>query len=215
MQRVHAYDIEKMNIDKIDGAIRLISNVKVPEHSQILNGWVISTEDATSCMFAPSQGHSERLKTPRGSCVVFPLRLVFPSCRGFVFSCWDKHLELDGKKFRTGSALLFIENKDYSHPYMWMTLHWLEDSRMWGPCGRNWWKMLIWETRHHFLTTCTWDALNVNANRTRISLRNIQRCSNHIFLLEQRKNDWDGRNFTEHRLRGPTTWTDKNMENLL
>ena len=36
-------------------------------------------------------------------------------------------------------------------------------------------------------TMCTWDVLNANANRTRISLRNTRRCSNQEFLLEQLK----------------------------
>ena len=47
---------------------------------------------------------------------------------------------------------------------------------------------MILEKRHHFLTTCTWDALNVNANRTKLSLTKTERCSNHEFLLEQPKN---------------------------
>ena len=35
---------------------------------------------------------------------------------------------------------------------------------------------------------CIWDVLNVNANRMKSLLRNIRRCSNHIFLLEQLEN---------------------------
>ena len=45
-----------------------------------------------------------------------------------------------------------------------------------------------WRTSIIFMTTCIWDVLNVNAHRTRILLRTIQRCLNHVFLLEQLKN---------------------------
>ena len=31
--------------------------------------------------------------------------------------CW----ELDGEKYRIGNVCLFIENKDYSYRYAWMT----------------------------------------------------------------------------------------------
>ena len=41
---------------------------------------------------------------------------------------------------------------------------------------------------HHVLTTYTWDALNVNASRTKLLLSNIRKCLNHVFLLEQLKN---------------------------
>ena len=41
----------------------------------------------------------------------------------------------------------------------------------------------------HFLITFTWDALNVNANRTKSVLNNnIKNCLNHVFLLEHLKN---------------------------
>ena len=46
-----------------------------------------------------------------------------------------------------------------------MTLKWLERNRIWLPCGRNWWEMFILTNQRHFLITCTWEALNVNANR--------------------------------------------------
>ena len=35
---------------------------------------------------------------------------------------------------------------------------------------------------------CTGDALNVNANRTKVSLRKTEKCSNHEFLPPQLKN---------------------------
>ena len=48
---------------------------------------------------------------------------------------------------------------------------------------------------HHFatLTTYIWDALNVNANRTKSLLTNAETCSNHQFLLRQLKNCHRGR----------------------
>ena len=44
---------------------------------------------------------------------------------------------LDGKKYQIGNVCLFIENKDYSYRFSWMTYTWLERSRMWLPCGRE------------------------------------------------------------------------------
>ena len=51
-----------------------------------------------------------------------------------------------------------------------------------------------------------WDVLNVNANRMKLLLRNIQRCLNHALLLEQLKSYQGGKNLTQRRLRGLTTW---------
>ena len=47
------------------------------------------------------------------------------------------HWNLDGRKCRIGNVFLFIENKDYSYRYMWMTSKWLERSKIWLSCGRN------------------------------------------------------------------------------
>ena len=62
---------------------------------------------------------------------------------------------------------------------------------------------MILTNQLHFLITYTWDALNVNANRT-----------NHEFLLEQLKNYQGGENLTKRRLRGPTTCKDM-LKNVL
>ena len=35
-----------------------------------------------------------------------------------------------------------------------------------------------------------------------------EKCSDHVFLQEELKNNQDGRNLTQKRLRGPTTWKD-------
>ena len=43
----------------------------------------------------------------------------------------------------------------------------------------------------------------VNVNRTKLSWRSAEKCSNHEFLLEQLKNYRCGKNLTQRRLRGP------------
>ena len=45
----------------------------------------------------------------------------------------------------------------------------------------------------HFLTTCIWDALSGNAKQMKPSLNSTQKCSNHVFLLEQERNYRDGK----------------------
>ena len=74
----------------------------------------------------------------------------------------------NGKKYRIWNAYLFTENQVYSYPCTWIKKkRWQERSRIWLPCGRNFKKTSILTDQHHFLTTCIWDALNVNANRTK------------------------------------------------
>ena len=62
----------------------------------------------------------------------------------------------------------------------------VDDIKMAGKT-KNWLSTLILMNPHHFLTMYIWDAINVNANRMKLLLRNIQRCVNHVFLLEQLK----------------------------
>ena len=64
----------------------------------------------------------------------------------------------------------------------------------------------ILENQHHFVTTKTWDTLNVNVNRTRKLLTTKGKCSNHEFLLKQLINYQGGRDFAQKLSRGPTTW---------
>ena len=94
-----------------------------------------------------------------------------------------------GKKNRFGKGYLFIENKGYFCQYVWTTFKngW-ERSRMWLPCGRDWWKTLVLENLHNFLTMYIWDVLNVNANRMKQLLNNIRKYMNHVFLLKRQKN---------------------------
>ena len=48
----------------------------------------------------------------------------------------------------------------------------------------------------------------MHANRMKSLLRYVQKCSNHVFQLEQLKNYHGVKNLTPRRLRGPTTWKD-------
>ena len=52
------------------------------------------------------------------------------------------------------------------------------------------------------LVSYTWYALNVNANRTKVSMRNTEKCSNHESPSEQRKSHLVGRNPTGTRSLG-------------
>ena len=47
-----------------------------------------------------------------------------------------------------------------------------------------------------FLDLYTWDALNANANRTMTLSINVEKCSNHEFLLLQLKNYQFEKNLT-------------------
>ena len=99
-------------------------------------------------------------------------QILNPMCKKLKKLYW----KLDGKKYRIGNVFLFIENKD--HSYRYTTSKWLERRE---------------EHRHHFLTTCTSDALSVNANRMKLLLKNIQRWLNHVFLLELLKSYQGGK----------------------
>ena len=81
-------------------------------------------------------------------------------------------------------------------------------SRMWLQCGRNWRSLWSLTNHHHISTMYIWDALNVNVNRTKTLSINIEKCSNHEFLIPQMKNYQDVRNFTQKLSRGPSTWKD-------
>ena len=65
------------------------------------------------------------------------------------------------------------------------------------------WKKLM--KLHHFLTTSTWDVLNVNANLTNVLLRNTKRCSNRESSLGQLKSYSVGRNLTRKQSLGLMT----------
>ena len=66
-------------------------------------------------------------------------------------------------------------------------------------------RMWILMNQHHFLITCTWDALSVKANKTKIMWHKTKTCSSHVLLLEQLKIYQDGKNITKKQQHGPTT----------
>ena len=102
---------------------------------------------------------------------------------------------LDGKKYRIGNVYLCTEKHGLclSVYVEWYENGWKEadhgshvaeiDETCW--CFKN---------QHHLLTTCTWDALNVNANRTRSLSTNTDNCSNHEFLPQRLNKYQRGRN---------------------
>ena len=55
------------------------------------------------------------------------------------------------------------------------------------------------------MTMCTWDALSVNANRMKRSLKSTHGCLSHVFQLEQRKKYRDDKNLTHKLWRGLIT----------
>ena len=121
--------------------------------------------------------------------------------------CWRR----DGKKYRIGNVIfLWNEGLFLSENVDDILLAGLVQNM--ALIGRNWWKMLILTNQLHFLTTKIWDALNVNANRTKSLLSSTQKCLNHEFLLEQLKNYQGAKNpLAETVLR---TWKDM-LENAL
>ena len=90
-----------------------------------------------------------------------------------------------GKKYRIGNVSLFVENKDYSSRFTWVTPKWPERSR-------NWWNMLILTNQLHLCITKTWVFLtfNVSVNQAKSLSMDTEQCVNHEFLLEQLKG-WD------------------------
>ena len=113
-----------------------------------------------------------------------------------------------GESTELGMYVRSSKNKGYFCQKMWMSSKWLETSRIWLSCGRNWWNMWILTNPHHFLMMKTWDALSVNANRMKQLSNKTIRCLNHVFLLGQRRNYQGGKNFTQKQSRVPMTWKD-------
>ena len=81
-----------------------------------------------------------------------------------------------------------------------------KERRIWVPCGRNGWSWSFLENQPHSLTTCILDALNVNANRTRISRKNTETHWNHEFLQDLLRYYLGERNLTQKLSRGHTIW---------
>ena len=117
------------------------------------------------------------------------------------------HLGLGVKKYRIWRCL-FVHRK--TRMILIGTRGWYHngwnEARIWLPCGRNWWRMLVLTNQLHFMITNFWDAVNVNASRTKSLLMNTGKCSNHEFLLKQLKIYHCGRNLAQKLSRGPMTW---------
>ena len=59
-----------------------------------------------------------------------------------------------------------------------------------------------------FLTTYFWDALNVNVNRTKLTLMITEKKFESRISAGAPEKYVSGKNLTQRRLRGPTTWKD-------
>ena len=124
-------------------------------HSSEFGGVAQIPKSACPCIWIRfSATHMAKIlvKQQRSSGSSWAKSVRTPICRllGRKDSSKKFHWDLDGKKYRIGNVCLFIENKDYACRYTWR----LEESRIWLPCGRNWWSWLMLESQHHSLTTC-------------------------------------------------------------
>ena len=83
----------------------------------------------------------------------------------------------------TGLECMFVHRTpDHFCQYVWMTLKMSGRSRIWLPCGRNWWKLWI------LTTTSFLDHVHSgNANRMKQLLNNMRRCLNRVFCWSKRK----------------------------
>ena len=68
--------------------------------------------------------------------------------------------------------------------------------------------MQMLTNQHHFSTTNIWDALNVNASRMKLLLKNFQRCFESRISAGATEKLPVSENLTQNRSRGPTTWKD-------
>ena len=132
---------------------------------------------------------------------------------------WEKHfeevlLELGWEKLPNWACPFVHWELGFFSVYVDDTKKWLERSRVWLPCGRNSWKLWSWRTNLVSWPLCIWDVLGVNANRLTSLLENIQRCLNHVFLLDQLDKYQGEKSLTLKQSRGPTTWKDM-LENAL
>ena len=106
-------------------------------------------------------------------------------------------------------VFLFTEHKDYYYyyQYTWVRLKWLERSRIWLPCGRNWWNIFILTNPTSFLDhvylgctqrKCTPNEDIVNQKREMFWITNFCWCHWKVSRL--------GNQLAQRRLRGPSTW---------
>ena len=127
----------------------------------------------------------------------------------------------DVKKYRIANVYLFIESKDCSDQYTWMTSKWWEEAEYGSHVEEIDEKCRCWQTDSISSTMCIWDAHNVNANRTKLLLNNTRRCLNHVFLLKQLKNYQVGKTWRKNhdvvlrhgRIWDTTNWGAKRRSN--
>ena len=119
--------------------------------------------------------------------------LVGKTVRGGSVGTWIISTEL--------GVYLFIENKNYSYRYTWMTFKWLERSKIWcgSLCGSNWWNLSIVGNERHFLTMYIWDVLHVNANRTELILIEHRKMFESRISAGATEKYQGWRNFTQNR----------------
>ena len=80
---------------------------------------------------------------------------------------WKFYWDVDRKKYQIGNVCVCIESRDYSFPHTWMTKKDRRQQNM-DPMWKNGSNLSILESQHPFLTTCIWEVVNVNANRTKL-----------------------------------------------
>ena len=120
-------------------------------------------------------------------------------------------LKLGWEKYRIGKVF-FVHRKQGLFLSIYVDdFKSLNRSRIWLPCGRKWWKMLIFMNPHHFLIAFFWDALNVNVNRT-IEYREM--FESRISAGATEKLAGWATIFAQKQSRGRTTWKDM-LENAL
>ena len=96
---------------------------------------------------------------------------------------WESSIEITvGKKVQVGNVSSFTENKGCSYLCMWPISNWLGKSRTLARLGKFWWKTLIWENQHHFLTMLIGVAYTENVRLARILWIITEVCSNQGFL---------------------------------
>ena len=128
-------------------------------------------------------------------------------CHVYWIRLWSDHCATTLYGFNKQNVYLFMKNSDYPNRYTWITYKWKDRSRVWLPCGRNCWKMWILMNPYHVLTMCTWDVLNVNANRKIIIKEYTKIFESRISAgATEKLSGW--KSLTRKLWRGPMTWKD-------
>ena len=125
---------------------------------------------------------------------------------------WERHFEKvlsehGWGKFQIVNAYSLTEKKDCSCLCMWMFfLNWLERNRTSTQCGKYSWETLIWENRHHSLTTFIRVALKENVKQAKILWKITGICLNPESLQEQKQSYPTSENLTQTFPHGLMIW---------